>query len=60
MQFEWRSPRDDLSAAGVELLHVGSDTLQRVISWKDSQVKLKQAQGLLAAECGYGLPDDRL
>jgi hypothetical protein len=43
----------DLSAAQLELLHAESDTVHRVIAWKIAQAKLKQAQGLLAAECGY-------
>jgi hypothetical protein len=46
----------DLSAARLELLRAESDTVHRVIAWKIAQVKLKQAQGLLAAECGYPLP----
>ena len=47
----------DLSAARLEWLHAQSDTVRRVIAWKIAQVKLKQAQGLLAAECGYRLPE---
>ncbi len=46
----------DLSAARLELLHAESDTIHRVIAWKIAQVKLKQTQGLLAAECGYCVP----
>jgi outer membrane protein TolC len=46
----------DLSAAQLELLRAESDTVHRVIAWKIAQVKLKQTQGLLAAECGYRLP----
>jgi hypothetical protein len=43
----------DLSAAELEVLHAEGDVLHRVIAWKIAQAKLKQAQGLLAAECGY-------
>ena len=45
----------DLSAAQLELLRAESDMLHRVIAWKIAEAKLKQAQGLLAAECGYGV-----
>jgi hypothetical protein len=47
----------DVNAAQLELLRAESDTLHRVIAWKIAQAKLKQAQGLLAAECGYHLPN---
>ena len=47
----------DLSAARLELLRAESDTVHRVLAWKIAQAKLKQAQGLLAAECGYRLPE---
>jgi outer membrane protein TolC len=47
----------DLNAAQLELLRAEGDTLHRVIAWKIAQAKLKQAQGLLAAECGYSVPD---
>jgi hypothetical protein len=47
----------DLSSARLELLHAESDTVHRVIAWKIAQVKLKQAEGLLAAECGYHVPE---
>jgi outer membrane protein TolC len=46
----------DLSTARIELLRAESDTLHRVAAWKIAQAKLKQAQGILAAECGYCLP----
>jgi hypothetical protein len=58
VQVEWHSPRDDLGAACFELLHAESDALQLAIAWKVSQVKRKQAQEALAAECGYSPPDD--
>lgn len=47
----------DLSAARLELLHAASDTVHRVAAWKIAQIKLKQAEGLLAAECGYHPPE---
>lgn len=46
----------DLAAARLELHRAESELVHRVIAWKIAEVKLKQAQGLLAAECGYGLP----
>jgi hypothetical protein len=46
----------DISAAQLELLRAESDLVHRVIAWKIAQAKLRQSQGLLAAECGYGLP----
>lgn len=45
----------DLSTARLELLRAEGDAVHRIIAWKIAQVKLKQAQGLLAAECGYGV-----
>ena len=47
----------ELSAARLELLRAEGDTVHRVIAWRIAQVKLKQAQGLLAAECGYHVPE---
>lgn len=46
----------DLAAARLELHRAESELVHRVIAWKIAQVKLEQAQGLLAVECGYGLP----
>jgi hypothetical protein len=48
----------DLSTVQLELLRAESDMVHRVIAWRIAQAKLKQAQGMLAAECGYGLPGD--
>ena len=33
-----------------------SDAISAVVAWEIAQVKLQQAQGLLAQECGYRLP----
>ncbi len=46
----------DLTAAQLELLRAESDVVHRVVAWRIAQVRLKRAQGLLAAECGSGLP----
>ena len=46
----------DLTAARLELLRAEGDAVHCIIAWKIAQVKLKQAQGLLAAECGYSVP----
>jgi len=43
----------DLGAARLELCGAESDAVHRVAAWRIAQAKLKQAQGLLAAECGY-------
>ena len=40
--------------ARLDLLAVEQDLLHDVIAWKLAVVKLKEAQGLLAVECGYG------
>lgn len=46
----------DISAVRMELFQAESGLVGRVIAWRIAQAKLKQAQGLLAVECGYGLP----
>lgn len=46
----------EIRAAQVDLLSAESDAFQSVVEWKIAAVKLKQSQGLLAAECGYALP----
>jgi hypothetical protein len=49
-------PVSQISAAQLEVLRAESDAFQAVIEWKIAMVKLKEAQGLLASECGYPLP----
>jgi hypothetical protein len=46
----------EISAAQLEVFAAESDVFQAVVQWKIALVKLKQYQGLLAAECGYTLP----
>jgi outer membrane protein TolC len=46
----------EISAAQLEVLRAESEAFQAVVEWKIALVKLKQSQGLLAAECGYTLP----
>jgi len=46
----------DISKARLELIRAESEQVHKVIAWKIAQVELKEAQGLLAAECGYNLP----
>ena len=46
----------DLTTAQLELLRAENDAVHRIIAWKIAQAKLAQAQGLLAAQCGYCLP----
>jgi hypothetical protein len=43
----------DVTTAELELLRAQSDLIARVIAWKIAVVKLKEAQGLLAEECGW-------
>ena len=45
----------NLRKARLESLAVEQDLLHDVIEWKVAMVKLRQAQGLLATECGYNL-----
>ncbi|MHC4180617.1 MAG: TolC family protein, partial [Planctomycetota bacterium] len=46
----------DISAARMQAIEAERDLIRQVIAWRIAQVKLKEAQGLLAFECGYGLP----
>jgi hypothetical protein len=46
----------EISTAQLDLFRGESDAFQAVVEWKIATVKLKKAQGLLAAECGYTLP----
>lgn len=47
----------DISAAQLELLRAECDLIRQVIAWKLAGVALQHAQGTLATECGYALPD---
>ena len=49
-------PVSQISAAQLEVFRGESDAFQAVVEWKVTMVKLKEAQGLLASECGYALP----
>lgn len=49
-------PASEIRAAQLDLLGAENDAFQAVVEWKIAVVKLKQSQGLLAAECGYALP----
>jgi hypothetical protein len=44
----------ELSTARLEAIHANRDLVHQIIEWKIAQVKLKEAQGWLAVECGYG------
>jgi hypothetical protein len=46
----------EIRAAQLDVLRDEADAFQAVVEWKIALVKLKQSQGLLAAECGYTLP----
>ena len=47
----------DISAAKLEVIEAESSLTHQVIAWKIAHVKLKEAQGLLALECGSCLPE---
>jgi outer membrane protein TolC len=44
----------DVGAAELHLIERQSDLVHQVIAWRIAQAKLKEAQGLLAVECGVG------
>lgn len=48
----------DLKAVEYEILRAEGDQLHRVVAWKIAEAKLRQAQGLLAVDCGYRMPND--
>ncbi len=43
----------DISAQKLHLAQAQAEVLQEVMAWHTARAKLKQAQGLLALECGY-------
>ena len=43
----------EIQSAQLEVAAAHASLLKQAIGWRIAQVKLKQAQGLLAAECGY-------
>jgi len=47
----------EISTAQSDVFRAESDAFQAVVEWKIAMVKLRQSQGLLAAECGYALTD---
>lgn len=49
----------DISAARMQEIEAQRGLVHQVIAWRIAQVKLKQAQGALALECGYELPTRR-
>jgi len=49
----------DVSAAQIEVVRAETQLLHEVVAWRIAEVKLLEAQGLLALECGYSLPDWR-
>jgi hypothetical protein len=46
----------EITSADLETMRAESDAVHRVAAWRIAEAKLKQAQGLLAPECGYPLP----
>jgi hypothetical protein len=46
----------EIAAAEVEVFRAESDAFHAAVEWKTAEVKLREAQGLLAAQCGYELP----
>ena len=46
----------EISAVSLEILQAESMLLENVIKWKIALVKLRQTQGILPLECGFGMP----
>lgn len=44
----------DIFRERMEIIRVESELMKHVVAWKIAQSNLKQAQGLLAEECGFG------
>ncbi len=44
----------ELATARLDVIRAKRELDHQVVAWKLAQVKLKEAQGLLAFECGYG------
>lgn len=47
----------DVTAAKLELHQAESDLLGKAVAWRIAEVKLLEAAGALAADCGYALPE---
>jgi hypothetical protein len=43
----------EVSAARLERIEAEGELMQRIIAWKIADVQLKEAQGLLARQCGF-------
>src|SRR5207302_1699969 len=43
----------EVTQAHLEWLRARGDLIKEVMAWHIARVKLKQAQGILAAECGF-------
>lgn len=43
----------DVAAERLEIIKAEGELMRRLVAWRIAQVKLKQSQGLLSAECGY-------
>jgi len=48
----------DISSVNLDILHAESALLENVIKWKTALAKLRQTQGILPLECGFGLPGE--
>jgi len=46
----------EVSAAQLNVLRARSELVHQVVAWKIAKMKLRQAQGLLAVDCGYVVP----
>jgi len=47
----------DVSEARLKLIEAEGDLVHQAIAWQIARVKLSQAQGMLAFDCGYTEPD---
>ena len=46
----------DVSTARLSLIEAESDLIHQVVAWKIAWVKFREAQGVLAYECGWPMP----
>ncbi len=53
-----RATAFDISTAELELIDARFELVRRVIAWRAAEAKLKESQGLLAVECGFGMIGD--
>jgi hypothetical protein len=61
LNLQWGGPdvtAFQISDAKLKLVQAQTDLVHQVVAWEIAHVKLKQAQGLFAMECGYTQPSN--